>query len=67
MLLGQAARRSTVKELERRGFDPLKANDSSFDSVSHMGSYDPYGTYIPAAIILAEERQYETDDVNNID
>jgi hypothetical protein len=32
---------STAEELERPGFDPLKANDSSFDFAQLMGHIDP--------------------------
>ena len=57
---------STAEELELPGFDPLKANDSSFDFGQRMGHIDPYGTYDPITIAPARERQNEIDAVNNI-
>jgi hypothetical protein len=65
-LVAPALRYSTAEELEQPGFDPLKANDSSFDFAQRMGHTEPHGTYGPITIASAREGQNEIDAVNNI-
>jgi hypothetical protein len=58
MRVAQALQYSTAEGPEQLGFDPLKANDSSFDFATLMGHNDPYGPlWFPTRSIFAEERQ----------